>query len=78
MRERNRLARAIDGQEALERELKDQVELIQLGEQENDAQVVAEAEAAVAALRERVAQRRLEALMSGEADGNDSFLEVRF
>jgi peptide chain release factor 2 len=76
LRERNRLARAIDGQEALERELKDQVELIQLGEQESDAQVVAEAEAAIAALRERVAQRRLEALMAGEADGNDSFLEV--
>jgi peptide chain release factor 2 len=76
LRERNRLARVIDGQEALERELKDQVELIELGEMESDAGVVAEAEAAIAGLRDRVAQRRLEALLSGEADSNDSFLEV--
>ena len=76
LRERNRLARAIDGQEALERELKDHIELIELGEQENDAAVVAEAEAAIGGLRDRVAQRRLEALLSGEADANDSFLEV--
>ncbi len=76
LRERNRLARAIDGQEALERELKDQVELIELGETESDAGVVAEAEAAIGGLRDRVAQRRLEALLSGEADFNDSFLEV--
>ena len=76
LRERNRLARVIDGQEALERELADQVGLIELGEAEKDAGVVAEAETIIASLRDRVAQRRLEALLSGEADSNDSFLEV--
>jgi peptide chain release factor 2 len=76
MRDRQTLADAIDGYKALAQELADQRELIELGEAEGDAEVVAEAEAAIAALRERTAQAETEALLDGEADGNDTFLEI--
>jgi peptide chain release factor 2 len=76
IRERNRLARAISDIEAMARDLAESVELIKMAEAENDAAVVADAEAAISALAERVAKRRLENLLSGEADANDSFLEV--
>ncbi len=76
MRERQRLADSIDGYKALAQELDDQVELIELGEMEEDAEVVAEAETALIALKERAAQKETEALLSGEADGNDTFIEI--
>lgn len=76
MRERQTLSDAIDGYRALATEMSDQVELIELGEAEGDAEIVAEAETAIRALRERAAARETEALLDGEADGNDTFLEV--
>jgi peptide chain release factor 2 len=76
MRDRQMLIDAVEGARAIERELNDNVELIALGEAEGDAEVVAEAEAALAALAERAAQKEIEALLSGEADGNDTFLEI--
>ena len=50
--------------------------MIELGEAENDQKVVAEAEAALRKLKAEVARRELEALLSGEADANDTYLEV--
>ena len=76
MRDRQTLADAIDGYTALARELADQQELIELGEAEGDDAIVAEAEAAIRALREQAAAKETEALLDGEADGNDTFLEV--
>jgi peptide chain release factor 2 len=76
MRDRQRLADAIEAYQGLARELSDQRELIELGEAEGDAEVVAEAEAALKAVRDRAAQRETEALLDGEADGNDAFLEI--
>lgn len=76
MRERQTLADAIDGYKALAQDLEDQRELIELGELEGDEDVVREAEAALATLRDRAAQREIEALLDGEADGNDTFLEI--
>ena len=76
MRDRQVLADAIDGYRALARELADQRELIELGEAEGDAAVVAEAEAAIRGLRDQAAQKETEALLDGEADGNDTFLEI--
>ncbi len=76
MRERQTLSDAIDGYRTLATELSDQVELIGLGEAEGDTEIVAEAEAAIRDLRERAAARETEALLDGEADGNDTFLEV--
>src|SRR5262249_57018416 len=52
------------------------VAVVGVGEAENDTGVVAEAEAALKRLKAEVARRELEALLSGEADGFDSFLEV--
>jgi peptide chain release factor 2 len=76
MQERQRLEAAIAAFSELERGLNDNVELIALGEDEGDAAVVAEAEAALTALAKTAQKREVEALLSGEADGNDAFLEV--
>ncbi len=76
MRRRTRLDAALSGFGALEREMAENVELIELGETEGDAEIVAEAEAALAALAARATKMELESLLSGEADGNDSFLEI--
>ncbi len=76
MRQRTRLDAALGGFRALEREMTENVELIELGEAEDDDDVVAEAEAALAALAGRATKMELESLLSGEADGNDSFLEI--
>jgi peptide chain release factor 2 len=76
MRERQELIDAISNVDALERDLRDNVELIEMGEAEGDDEVVAEAETALTALREKAAQKELEALLNGEADGNDTFLEI--
>jgi peptide chain release factor 2 len=60
----------------MERELADSVGLIELGEQEGDSAIVAEAEATLVALMQQAKQKRLESLLSGEADGNPCYLEV--
>ncbi len=76
MRDRQMLVDAIDTCETFARELADNVELIGMGEAEGDAEIVAEAEAALKALKARAAQKEIEALLNGEADGNDTFLEI--
>ncbi len=76
MRERQQLSDAIDRYRALETDLTDNVELIEMGEAENDADVVAEAEAALADLKARAETAELEALLSGEMDGMDAFIEI--
>ena len=76
MRERNWLEESIGACRRMERELNEAVELIELGEDEDDDAVVAEAEEALTALRDEAEKRRLESLLSGEADGNDCYLEV--
>src|SRR5215216_4176169 len=76
MQERTSLEDALAGIGKVERELEDNVGMIELGEAENDAGVVAEAEKALKDLKKEVARRELEALLSGEADKFDSYLEV--
>lgn len=76
MRERQMLVDAMDTYKGLSQELDDNVELIELGEMEEDEEVVADAEAAIRALAEKAAQKELEALLDGEADSNDTFLEI--
>lgn len=76
MQERTALEDQLGAIDRIERELEDQLTLLELGEAEGDANVVAEAEAAIKALRAEVARREIEALLSGEADANDAFLEV--
>jgi peptide chain release factor 2 len=76
MRERNRLDRAVNGHRQIERDLSDALEMIELAEAEGDQPMVADAEAQLAALKADVGARELESLLSGEADGNDCYLEV--
>jgi len=76
MRERGALERALETFRALEAELNDNIELIELAEAEGEEAMVAEAEAALEKLRKRTAKAQLESLLSGEADANDAFLEV--
>ncbi|WP_209778159.1 peptide chain release factor 2 [Azospirillum agricola] len=76
MRERTQLDTSVSGYRALERDLADSLELIEMGEEEGDATVVADAEAQLYALRERAAKLQLESLLSGEADANDCYVEV--
>lgn len=76
MRERTALDDELGALARIERELDDQLTLIELGEAENDQNVIADAEAALHQLKAEAARRELEALLSGEADVNDCYLEV--
>jgi len=76
MKERQRLDTAINGIRAIEQGLADNIELIAMGEEEKDAGIVKEAEEAIRAFQATVAERQIETLLSGEADGNDTYLEV--
>ena len=76
MKERTRLEQKIDVIKGLESQLEDSVTLIELGEEEGEADIVAEAEATLSKLKERCEGLQLESMLSGEADGNDAYLEV--
>ncbi|MBG1231905.1 peptide chain release factor 2 [Aestuariivirga litoralis] len=76
MRKRQDLDNRINGLLKVEQALKDNVELIEMGEAEGDQGIVTEAERAIVALKTNVAQVELDALLSGEADANDSYLQI--
>jgi peptide chain release factor 2 len=76
MRERDALDDQLNALGRIQRELDDQLTMIELGESEKDERTVVDAEAALKKLKADVARRELEALLSGEADANDAFLEV--
>jgi peptide chain release factor 2 len=76
MQERTSLEDSLSGIGKVERELQDNIDMIELGEAENDAGVVTEAENALKELKKEIARRELEALLSGEADRFDTYLEV--
>ena len=76
MQERTALEDQLTAIGRIEQELDDQITMIELGEAEKDRKAVADAEAALHKLKTEVARRELEALLSGEADANDSYLEV--
>jgi peptide chain release factor 2 len=76
MRERTGLQSAIDSIAAIESGLRENIDLLALAESEGDAAVAGEAEKALHELRAEASKRELESLLSGEADGNDCFVEV--
>jgi peptide chain release factor 2 len=76
MRERRRLDEAISATRAIERELSDTVELIELGEAEGDEPLVDDGIASLKALAERANRDKVKALLAGEADANDSYIEI--
>lgn len=76
MRDRQMLVDALEVHGRISQDMADNIELIELGEMEEDGEVVAEAETALKTLAKLAAQKELEALLDGEADGNDTFLEI--
>src|SRR5262249_43598914 len=76
MRERNRLAGAIDGVRKLETDVADAVELIALAEADNDTAMARDAAASLRALADEAKRREIESLLSGEADSNDAYIEL--
>jgi peptide chain release factor 2 len=76
MQERTALEDQLTAIGRIEQELDDQITMIELGEAEKDRKAIADAEAALHKLKAEVARRELEALLSGEADANDSYVEV--
>ena len=76
MQERTALEDQLNAISRMERDLDDQITMIELGEAEKDQTVIGDAEAVLRKLKVEAARRELEALLSGEADVNDSYLEV--
>lgn len=76
MRERQLLIDALSIYEGIKQDLSDNLEMIELGEMEGDTQVVSEALAALKDLGLAATEKELEALLDGEADSNDTFLEI--
>ncbi|MEI9853134.1 MAG: peptide chain release factor 2 [Sphingomonas sp.] len=76
MRERRRLDEAIGATRAIQSELSDTVELIEMAEAEGDQAMADEGTAALAQLAARAEQDKVRALLSGEADANDSYVEI--
>ncbi len=76
MRERQNLLDAINIYKGIKQDLADNIELIELGEMEDDQEVITDAEDTLKALKVTAAEKELEALLNGEADSNDTFLEI--
>ncbi|WP_420825900.1 peptide chain release factor 2 [Rhodobium orientis] len=76
MRERQQLDDGLTSIRSVEQRLTDNIELIELGEMEDEEQIVAEAEKALGDLNDELARRQVETMLSGEADANDTYFEV--
>ncbi|GGO52362.1 peptide chain release factor 2 [Roseovarius pacificus] len=76
MRDRQSLVDAIETHDSIQQDMNDNVELIELGEMEDDQDIVTDAEETLRALAKKAAAKELEALLNGEADANDTFLEI--
>lgn len=76
MQARQILDAKISGVLSLQTQLSDSIELIALGEAENDSDIIQEAENTILGLSGEIARLQVEAMLSGEADGNDTYLEI--
>jgi peptide chain release factor 2 len=76
MKDRQALVDAMASYNTIKQDLSDQQEMIEMGEMEDDDEIVTEAENALKALKVSAAAKELEALLNGEADANDTFLEI--
>ena len=76
MRERRRLEEAIGATAKIESELADTVELIEMAEAEGDNKLVDDGVTALAELAERAERDKVAALLAGEADANNSYIEI--
>src|SRR3990167_6075420 len=75
-RERSKLAAQVEAVRSLERDLADAVGYAEMADEEGDEASLEEARAQLKGIKERAARAELEALLSGEADGNDAFMEI--
>ncbi|PCJ95585.1 MAG: peptide chain release factor 2 [Hyphomicrobiales bacterium] len=76
MRERQKLDEQISGIKSIENAVSDNLELIELGEAEDDADIISEAETAISEMSGKVRQQQIRAMLSGEVDGNDTYVEI--
>ena len=76
MRERQRLADGIETVEALQREANDAEELLELAEGDDD--MIADIETNLKKAAARAEKAELAALLSGEADANNAFVDIKF
>lgn len=76
MREKNQLEQMIDGYIQLDTEAKNSLEFAEMGEAENDPSIVADAEASLKKIADELHRMETDALLSGEADANDCFIEI--
>ena len=76
MRERRRLESAVGTVNEISSEMSDAIEFIELGEAEGDEGVVEEGLATLQRLADRADADKVQALLAGEADANDTYLEV--
>ncbi len=76
MKEKTQLEKATGSVTAYEEEMAETVDLIELGEEEGDESIIKEGMQSLEALQKIVAKHELESLLSGEADGNDAYLEI--
>lgn len=76
MRERTRLDSAIGAVQSIETELSDSVELMELAELDSDEDMIDEAQESLKSLQEKAQEAEMAALLSGEADANDTYVEI--
>ena len=76
MRERQYIESSMDGINKIEQGLQDNIDLIAMGEEENDESIIDEAETAIRAIKADTDKRQIEMLLSGEADKFDTYVEV--
>jgi peptide chain release factor 2 len=75
-RDRSRLAAQVEAVQSIERDLNDAIGYAEMADEEGDEASFQEAVAQLKAIKERAGRAELEALLSGEADGNDAFVEI--
>lgn len=76
MQERTRLEQGLTTYRELDQELEDNIQLIAMAEEEGDDETLHDAEQGIGTIAERLAQMKIESLLSGEADGNNAFIEI--
>ncbi|WP_208435843.1 peptide chain release factor 2 [Bartonella phoceensis] len=76
MRERQRLDYSINNIRSFTKKLEECIELIAMGEEESDTEIITDAENAIRNLKNEIDKRQIDVLLSGEADPNDTYLEI--
>lgn len=76
LREREQLSGALGRIQKIDQDVKDTLELLTLGEEENDQDIQTAAETDIAALHQKIQRLRMMSLLSGEADANNCFIEI--